>query len=54
MFKSQNLAKLEKKLSKSENSTNFDATEAEPKFLTFDARTAFNCLWVVFTEAPIF
>ena len=53
MSKSQNLAKSGKKLSKSGNSTNFDATEVGPKFLTPDARTAFNCLWLAFTEAPI-
>ena len=52
-FKSQNLAKPEKKLSKSENSTNFDATEDRPKFLTPNARTAFNHLWLAFIEAPI-
>ena len=53
-FKSQNLAKSGKRLSKSENLTNFNATEAEPKFLTFNARTAFNCLRLVFIKAPIF
>ena len=52
-FKSQNLAKSEKKLLKSENSTNFDATEDRPKFLTPDTRTAFNRLRLAFTEAPI-
>ena len=51
--KSQNSAKSEKKLSKSGNSTNFDATEDGPKFLTPDARTAFNRLRLAFTEAPI-
>ena len=51
--KSQNLAKLGKKLSKSGNSTNFDAMEDGPKFLTPDARTAFNRLRLAFTEAPI-
>ena len=53
MSKSQNLAKSGKKLSKSGNSTNFDATEDGPKFLTPDARTAFNRLRLAFTEAPI-
>ena len=43
-FKSQNLAKLRKKLSKSGNLTNFNAMENRPKFLTPNARTAFNCL----------
>ena len=51
--KSQNLAKLGKKLSKSGNSTNFNATEDEPKFLIPDAKTAFNCLQLAFIEAPI-
>ena len=51
--KSQNSAKSGKKLSKSGNSTNSDATEDGPKFLTLDARTAFNCLRLTFTEAPI-
>ena len=52
-FKSQNLAKSGKKLSKSKNSTNFNATEDGPKFLTPDVRIAFNCLQLAFTEAPI-
>ena len=47
------MAKSGKKLSKSGNSTNFDATEDRPKFLTPDARTAFNRLRLAFTEAPI-
>ena len=51
--KSQNLAKSGKKLSKSGNLTNFDATEIGPKFLTPDARTVFNRLRLAFTEAPI-
>ena len=51
--KSWNLAKSGKKSSKSGNSTNFDATEDGPKFLTPDARTAFNRLRLAFTEAPI-
>ena len=53
MSKSRNLAKSGKKMSKSGNSTNFGVTEVGPKFLTFDARTAFNCLRLAFTEAPI-
>ena len=53
MFKSWNLAKSGKKLSKSGNSTNFNATEDGPKFITPDARTAFNRLRLAFTEAPI-
>ena len=51
--KSRNLAKLEKKLSKSDNLTNFDTTEARPKFLTPNARKTFNCLRLAFTGAPI-
>ena len=51
--KSRNLARLGKKSSKSGNSTNFDATEDRPKFLTPDARTAFNRLRLAFIEAPI-
>ena len=51
--KSRNSAKSGKKLSKSGNSTNFDATKDGPKFLTPDARTAFNHIWLAFTEAPI-
>ena len=53
MSKSQNLAESGKKLSKSGNLTKFDATEDGPKFLTLDARTAFNCLWLAFTKVPI-
>ena len=34
----------DKNLLKSRNSTNFDAIEAGPKFLTSDTRTIFNCL----------
>ena len=51
--KSQNLAKLGKKLSKSRNSTNFDGMEDRPKFLIFNTRIAFNHLWLAFIEAPI-
>ena len=53
MSKSQNLAKLEKKLLKSENLTNFDFTKAELKILTPDTRIAFNYLWLTFMEALI-
>ena len=49
--KSWNLAKLKKKLSKSGNSTNFNTIKAGPKFLTPNARIAFNCLRLAFTEA---
>ena len=48
-----NSAKSGKKLLKSENLTNSDATKDGPKFLTPDVRTAFNRLWLVFTKAPI-
>ena len=51
--KSQNSTKSGKKLSKSGNSTNSNATEDGPKFLTPNARTAFNRLRLAFTEAPI-
>ena len=51
--KSWNLAKSRKKLSKNENSTNYNVTEAEPKFLTPNARITFNCLRLIFTEVPI-
>ena len=54
MSKSQNLAKSRKKSSKSGNSTNFNAIETGPKFLTSDARTAFNYLQLAFIEASIF
>ena len=53
MFKSQNLAKLEKKLSKSGNSTNSNATEDGSKFLISDARTVFTRLRIAFIEALI-
>ena len=51
--KSRNSAKSGKKLSKSRNSTNSNAMEDGPKFLTLNARTAFNRLRLAFTEAPI-
>ena len=41
-------------MSKNENSTNSDTTKDGPKFLTPNARTAFNCLRLAFIEAPIF
>ena len=53
MSKFWNLAKSKKKSSKSGNLTNFDATEARPKFLTPDIKTAFNRLWLAFTETLI-
>ena len=42
-----------KKLSKSENLPNFDATEARSSFLTPSTRKTFNRLWLTFIEAPI-
>ena len=51
--KSQKLAKSGKKLSKGGNSTNFNAMEDKPKFLTPNARTTFNRLWLAFTKALI-
>ena len=53
MSKSQNLAKSRKKLSKSGNLTNFDAIKAGPKFLTSNAKTAFNHLQLAFIEALV-
>ena len=51
--KSQNSAKSRKKSLKSGNSTNFDATEDGPKFLTPNTKTAFDYLRLAFTKAPI-
>ena len=53
MSKFQNLAKLGKKTLKSENSTNYNAMEARPKFLISDAKTALNRLWLAFIEISI-
>ena len=53
IFKSWNLAKLRKKLLKSGNSTNFDNMKTRPKFLTLNAKIAFNSLWLAFIKAPI-
>ena len=50
--KGKNLAKS-KKPSKSGNSPNFDAKKAGLSFLISKARSAFNRLWLAFTEAPI-
>ena len=44
IFKSRNLAKSEKKLSKSRTSTNSDIIEDGPKFQTPNTRTTFNYL----------
>ena len=54
LSKSQKLAKSGKSLPKSENSPNFDATEAGSNYLIPGARETFNCLWLTFTKAPIF
>ena len=43
-FKSQNLAKSRKKMSKSGNLPNFGTIKTKPNFLTPNARTAFNYL----------
>ena len=53
MSKSQNLAKSKKKLSKKGNSINFSTIEAGPKFLNFNVKIAFNCLWLAFTKTSI-
>ena len=53
LSKSQKSAKSRKKSSKSGNLPNFDAKENGPSFLTPDARTAFNHLWLAFTKNPI-
>ena len=53
MSKSQKSAKSGKNSSKSGNSPNFGATESGPSFLTSEARSAFNRLWLAFTKAPI-
>ena len=47
-FKSWNLTKLGKKLSKSGNLTNFDIIKAKPKFLSPNTKTTFNRLWLTF------
>ena len=44
LSKSQKSAKLGKILSKSGNLHNFDTKKNGPSFLTFDIKTAFNCL----------
>ena len=59
-FKSQKLTKSgkskgkkSKEPSKSENSPNFYGNDSGPIFLTPEARSAFNCLRLAFTKAPI-
>ena len=53
MSKFQKSAKLRKKLLKNGNSPSFEAIKAKPKFLTFNARLAFNRLQLAFTTALI-
>ena len=60
LVKSQKLSKSgkskgkkSKKPPKSGNSPNFDAKDTGPNFLTPEAKSAFNCLQLTFTEAPI-
>ena len=53
IFKSQNFAKLEKKLLKSRNSINFGIIKVVPKFLNPNTSIAFNCLWLAFIKALI-
>ena len=60
LAKSQKLSKSgkskgekSKKSPKSGNSPNFGATGSGPSFLTPEARSAFNHLWLAFTKAPI-
>ena len=52
-FKSWKSTKSGKNSSKSGNSPNFSATKSGSSFLTSEARSAFNCLWLAFTKAPI-
>ena len=51
--KSWKLSKLGKNSSKSGNSPNSGATKTGPSLLTPEARSAFNCLRLAFTKAPI-
>ena len=60
LAKSQKFSKLgkfkgkkSKKLSKNENSSNFNANNNGTSFLTRKLRTVLNCLWLAFTKAPI-
>ena len=53
MLKSQNSVKSRKKLSKSGNLIIFDVMEIGPKFLTTNAKRAFNRLRLAFTKASI-
>ena len=53
LSKSQNLAKSGKNLSKCGNLPNFDIKKNGPSFLTSDAKTVFNHLWLAFIKALI-
>ena len=60
LFKSQKLSKSgkfkgekSKKLSKSEDSPNFNNIKTGPSFITLRTREVFNCLRLTFTKAPI-
>ena len=53
LFKSQKSTTSKKVLSKSENFSNFNVKENGPSFLTLDARTAFNHLWLAFIKVLI-
>ena len=53
LSKSQKLAKSGKKSLKIRNSPNFDVTKAELSFLTSNAITVFNRLWLAFIIALI-
>ena len=54
LFKSLKLAKSGKKLSKSGNSSIFNAKKIGSSFLISDTKMAFNYLYLTFTKAPIF
>ena len=47
------MSKSWKKQSESGDLPNFGIKKAGPNFQTFDIRKAFNCLWLVFTKAPV-
>ena len=53
LFKSQNLAKSRKKLSKNRNLPNFNAIKTRLSFLSFNIKTVFKCLKLIFIKALI-
>ena len=53
LFKSQKLAKLEKKLLKNKNLPNFKVKKNKSSFLTSKIKIVFNYLWLTFIETPI-